>query len=354
MDASELYLQLPSDLSGAMSKNRFRNELLWGMEKLFEVYPKVDDFAIVFDYVCDIEVHVNNSFEFYQIKKHTSKDNYTIDALCKLPKSGHSIFGKLYWIRETAKSKDDSIKIKIAFVSNVPLHGKNKNRYKQFGETRLSMLSDACKESFQKYLSNEFSSERIDLEDAYYIRTPVNIINPESECIGICSKFFRERYKHETPKTLTLYNTIKELIEEKANYELPPNSYANLVETKGITKKEIDDLLDKFRLNTDNAMQQTLRHLNEPKLNYGEAYRNQVILSDLIAQYIKSRELKYIETKIHMYIQDNIEALDKSLDDLAEILVSKLNSIWPTDYSHKEKHIFTIFSLMKLLESGHA
>ena len=43
------YLKLPYDLSGSMSKNRFRNEMLWGLEKMFELYKTNQDFFMGFD-----------------------------------------------------------------------------------------------------------------------------------------------------------------------------------------------------------------------------------------------------------------------------------------------------------------
>lgn len=52
-----IYGQLPYDLSGSMSKNRFRNEMLWGLSKIFDLFKEGKDFCVVFDYVCDIEVH---------------------------------------------------------------------------------------------------------------------------------------------------------------------------------------------------------------------------------------------------------------------------------------------------------
>ena len=58
---------LPHDLSGSMSKNRFRVELLWGIDKMLDMCD-TSDFTMVFDYTCDIEIHFTDKFEFYQIK----------------------------------------------------------------------------------------------------------------------------------------------------------------------------------------------------------------------------------------------------------------------------------------------
>lgn len=37
---SYYYMNLPFDLSGSRSKNRFRNEILWGLKKILELYKQ--------------------------------------------------------------------------------------------------------------------------------------------------------------------------------------------------------------------------------------------------------------------------------------------------------------------------
>lgn len=50
MNNREYYLSLPHDMSGSMSKDRFRMELLWGISKMLDVYD-TSDFTMVFDCV---------------------------------------------------------------------------------------------------------------------------------------------------------------------------------------------------------------------------------------------------------------------------------------------------------------
>ena len=85
VNLGETYMSLPNDLSGSASKNRFRLELLWGISKMFEIYDE-DDFTIVFDNVCDIEVHFKSELEFYQIKTHKVQKPYTLQRFQNLIK----------------------------------------------------------------------------------------------------------------------------------------------------------------------------------------------------------------------------------------------------------------------------
>lgn len=63
------YMGTAPDLSGSISKNRFRNELFWGIDRLLTCLDSgIDSFAVVFDYRCDIELHLDDRYEFYQVK----------------------------------------------------------------------------------------------------------------------------------------------------------------------------------------------------------------------------------------------------------------------------------------------
>ncbi|MDE6757762.1 MAG: DUF4297 domain-containing protein [Clostridia bacterium] len=77
------YENLPIDLSGSRSKNRHKNEMLWGLTQIFDLYKSGKDFAIIFDNKCDIEIVSDNLISFYQVK--TGDKNYTIDKLIKIP-----------------------------------------------------------------------------------------------------------------------------------------------------------------------------------------------------------------------------------------------------------------------------
>lgn len=48
MDREAYYMSLPKDLSGSISKNRFRLELLWGISKIIDVHKEDSDYTVVF------------------------------------------------------------------------------------------------------------------------------------------------------------------------------------------------------------------------------------------------------------------------------------------------------------------
>lgn len=121
----EAYKQLPYDLSDARSKNRFRNEMLWGLERMYDLYKTGKVFCMVFDYACDIEVHLDEGFEFDQLKTSNGGSPYTVKHIIKLDKTNNSILGKIYLLKHKLENCD-GVGCKIAIVVNVPLKADKK------------------------------------------------------------------------------------------------------------------------------------------------------------------------------------------------------------------------------------
>lgn len=91
-----------------------------GFEKTLDLYKTSKDFTVVFDYKCDIEIHLEDNFEFYQLKPvmiilHIRWQNLSKD------KAGNSILGKLYTLKY-AEDNDEVDKVVVAVVSNAPIN----------------------------------------------------------------------------------------------------------------------------------------------------------------------------------------------------------------------------------------
>lgn len=178
MNQAEYYMRLPFDLSGSRSKNRFRLELLWGVSKMLELMESSDDFTIVFDYVCDIEIHLDSGFEFYQIKTHKeSQSKYTPKSLVKIKEGEEgSILGKLFVF-----SNNKEVATKIVLVCNAPL----KVLTNELGETCLDGLTEKNQMILVDAIKKELNVDEVDLSNSYYLYTPMNLIQPENEVKAI-------------------------------------------------------------------------------------------------------------------------------------------------------------------------
>ena len=107
---ADTYSRIPHDLSGSMSKNRFRQELFWGISKMFDLFDR-ENFCFVFTtsamskYILAIPL---NSIKFYQIRTHKVQSPYKFTALKKID-GKQSIIAKLYLLKD-ASSPDIPIK----------------------------------------------------------------------------------------------------------------------------------------------------------------------------------------------------------------------------------------------------
>lgn len=229
LESTEYYMNLPFDVSGSLSKNRFRLELLWGIDKMFELYD-YGDFTVVFDYVCDIEVHLKNKYEFYQIKTHRGSRIYTVNDIIK-QKNGKSILGKLYIL----KHPKDFQSIKLAIVSNSYLKDGNKV-ISDLEEVDLTSISQVSINKIKAALKTECKIDDIDISDMYYIFTSMNLNEPTNDIIGKIVTSFVKIKGCEPKKPNALYRLIYDVVLEKACCELTQNNYSQVIDNKGLTR----------------------------------------------------------------------------------------------------------------------
>lgn len=210
----DVYTKIPYDLSGSISKNRFRQELCWGISKMFDLFDK-EDFCVVFDYKCDIEIHFNDSIEFYQIKTHKIQSPYKFSNL-KRHKDGPSIIAKLFVLKDTSSP---DVPIRCAIVSNAFL---------QIGKVAISdkesfsfeELDEKSQSAVKAALTEELVRENVDLSNLYYIYTPMNLFAPQNDIIGKITGSFERIKGCEPVKPNALYRLIVDTVTEKACYEL--------------------------------------------------------------------------------------------------------------------------------------
>ena len=343
MNRPNYYFNLPHDLSGSRSKNRFRSELLWGICKMLDLMEDDKDFAIVFDYVCDIEVHFENGFEFYQIK--TQKNGtpaFTYKSLTKKASKNTegSILGKLYLL-----NKSNEKEIKLALVSNAPYNCDGKRIDDEI--ICFDTLPDTEKDKLQKALCKELCLETIDLSGIYYLHTELNLRDPELEVQGKIVISF-ERIKHCEPQNpRALYRLIFDTVSEKACYEFPVSDYESLLQKKGITREEFDRMLDCHSINEKTGIKQTQEYIDSlDNINTKRKYKQSLV--KLLHTMPTNKILREIEKKIGLFLldQDEIGPIESAL----ELLIKQFHGSFPIEYSNADKTVFYIIIVFRFEE----
>lgn len=330
-------MSLPYDLAGASSKNRFRLEMFWGICKMFDLYDE-PEFSIIFDYKCDIEIHLRDSFEFFQLKTHKVQSPYTFTTLSKRDKdTGKSILGKLYVLRNTTSVASSTIK--IAIVSNAYFK-LGKKIYSDIEELKFSDLDGSCQKEIISALETEFNQTNIDISNFYYIYTSMNLLEPQNDIKGKITGCFEKIKNCEPAKPNALCRLICETVEEKACYELSISNYDELIQKKGITKAQLDEMLNKYVTKIDIGVEKTKLYIDT---KYDDVKKRKLLKASLIkiveASFL-SLELQEKESTIAGYLIDNFDSLPDKMEDIIDVLIQLFESTFSIEYSKSEIYVF--------------
>jgi hypothetical protein len=346
LNVRNVYNSIPHDLSGAASKNRFRLEMLWGISKMFDLYDK-PDFCVVFDYKCDVEIHFNDSLEFYQIKTHKVQSPYTFTVISKPDKNtGKSIIGRLYLLKNIS---DEHVSMKVALVSNA-FFQIDKKIYSDVEILKFSDLDAPTQKKICDALKAELQQDEVDISNIHYIYTSMNLLNPENDIKGKITGCFEKIKNCEPVKPNALYRLIRDTVDAKACYELKSDDYDELIANKGITKAQLDMMLDQYVDNTDNGVKQTQEYI-ELKYSTKERKKLKTALVHILEASVKSNELRSKEKEISSYIDNNIDNLPDDFEDIIDVLLQNFGNSFSVEYTREQIYVFLIL-ILKRWEDG--
>lgn len=337
--SEEYYLDLPYDLAGSRSKNRFRAELLWGVGKMIDLMEEPRDFTMVFDYVCDIEIHYDDGFEFYQIKTHKGnsqpKTFKTKDLVRKHKEK--SIIGKLYVLN------DDGMKIKMAVVCNLP--------HENFGDTETGCFSDlpeAGKDQVIAALRKELNVEEVDLSRIFYVHTEMNLVNPENEIRGKLVFSFEKIKGCEPNNPNALYRLVMDTVKERACYEFSADDYSEILRLKGISRKEFDEILNLHAANARTGIAQAKQYIDS-LTNVKKKREYNTALPKVLGYISTSKVFKEFEKTLAAYLYSSDEYDDTS--SALNLLLRKFECVFPTTCRGAERDILCLI-VIKRFEEG--
>ena len=331
-------MSMPYDLAGASSKNRFRLEMIWGICKVFDLFDQ-SDFCVVFDYKCDIEIHFENSLEFYQLKTHKVQKPYSFSKIAtRDKKTNKSVLGKLFILKHSAH--DSKTNIKLAIVSN-SFFQLGKKIYSDVEELKFSDLDPHTKKTIEDSLKIEFNESEVDISSLHYIYTSMNLLNPEDDLKGKIVGSFEKIKKCEPKKPNALYRLIRETVEEKACYELKSDTYENVINKKGITKCQLNNMLDRYVDIVDVGVEKTKNYIETIK-NIKMRRKINLALIGILESLQISKELQQKEVEISDYLLQNLDLLPNSIEDITDELLSTFQEVFPMEYNEDDLLAFIL------------
>lgn len=349
---ADYYMNLPFDLSGSRSKNRFRNEILWGLKRMLELYKENDDFTVVFDYVCDIEVHKEDGMEFYQVKTQNNDGAYTVDKLINKNKKGDSVFGKLYKLKFNIKGEERD-EIKVSLVSNVAFNDGKRTR-NNIEIVDFNKVDTAAQSKIKKNVKEELNLEEdIKLKNASFIKTGMDLIDPHTTLVGETAIFFQETFRCEPIKINSLYRLLSSEVTNKASFELKLPTYDEVLEKKGVSRTFLKDVLSNYAEYTDTSAEKVKDFISK---KYESDFRMRLKLNRALTQVLanlhEGRQLQKMEKEIVGYIKENLESLPESDMEIIEVASKVVQGQKPIEISNEEVQVLVLL-VLKRFEEGY-
>lgn len=343
------YLELPYDLAGSRSKNRFRVELLWGISKMLDLMGGKQDFVAIFDYVCDVEFVFENGFEFYQIKsKSDVESHFTCTSLSRKesPNSNNSILGKLYLLRSASSQT-----VKLAIVSNVAL--KVGKKIIADDEYELLSLSEPDQQKIIDVLKDELKVQTVDLSQVYYIHVHINLKDPEYEVKGKLITCFNKIMGVEPRNPNALYNLVRASVRDRACFEFrkeEQKQVADIVKNKGITRREFEELLKEHAQDERTGIGLLKDFIAHTKGILRQRSYN-IALTKILKLRMTSKELMRLEQELvaALFDCDGSDEIPKLVEELRE----RYDREFSTEYSEEEKIIFIALVVCRFAEGGY-
>lgn len=331
MSYEDAYMSLYNDLSGSISKNRFRVELLWGVSKMFDIFETNENFTVIFDNVCDIELHLSKGKEFYQIKSNKKAGTKTVNYYLDTKNTSNSIFGKLIILNNEKYNTK-----KVALVSNAYL--KNSNRvYSEYEEIDINTIDEKCKNIIIKSLNEELGFE-VKIDNFYYIHTSMNLEAPDNDLLGKIVLSFEQIMGCEPQKPNSLYRFIVEKAQKKACYEFDSKTYDELVKNKGFTKNELYKILSNYKEHIDSSFEKTNQRIEQiASIKIRRELKK--ALPKLLEDLDQYRIFNIQEEKISAFLEQE-RVIPDDYFDLVDFLFEKFSSDFPIEISNEEIRVF--------------
>lgn len=343
------YFSLPKDLAGSIAKNRFRLELLWGIKRILDMYDETTDFVAIFDYVCDVEIHFSQESIYYQIKTKNDGSPFTLQRICTMPKGKRgnqlpSIMGKLMLIKSRA---DESSVTKVAIVANTVFTGKN-GKTTGIDECSFDQMDSETITTIKSLLKKELGENiDVDLSSVYYIRTHMDIVNPDEALIGSLVKWFPKHFGRDVVQANALYNCIKDAVEEKACYEFIATSEENLIERKGITKKQFDAIIEEHNKYSSTGIERAKAWVNNNIHSYNQRISLMQSLAEVLTNLVKDKRLAAKMDEISVFIDTGEYNADLEVAELLALIKGTKCIDFPSTYSKNAPDALILLILMK-------
>ncbi len=179
----------------------------------------------------------------------------------------------------------------------------------------------------------------------------MDFINPKDAILGKLTRAFLEIKGEEPRKPNALFNSISDLVEEKATYELDLKDYKSVIQHKGVTRNDFDKILEAHREESITGIEEAKKYISSLNCSAEEKRKLNKALTDYLRLAIKpSEKLRSIRSEVFEYIKthaSNFFDVETALNNLADLF----DNGFDVEFDSYMKKI-TYIILYKIYEQG--
>jgi hypothetical protein len=277
----------PREVSGSSSSNRSDYQQTWAFCLLLKLHRSGNDYLVLFDYHDDVVVLDSSSsptaMDFYQVK--TKKTgNWTATLLLKRERGANdqplnSIAGKMYAnkIAFPAAAKT------LNFISNAQFSIKHKDSPNSQTVVAGFELAELCRKAlaeFSKTVQEEHNLQYSPLCDIItkFSTDPLSLEAHVTHATGELANYLNGIKPEGKFAAAPGQRAIATAIARKTNHEGTPSTKEELLEAKGITRTEFEEMLSAIASHEEvrerwQDIRQTLTAEQQP---FGDIHRCQI------------------------------------------------------------------------------
>lgn len=231
------------------------------------------------------------------------------------------------------------------------MKGRDNKVYSSVEELELVKLD----EKSRVYISDNIKKELklhtdIALNDTYYIYTSMDLFNPQNSLIGQTVNFFVELTGKEPIKVTALYRLLTDTITLKSNYELECKDYQEVIEKKGITRAEFDNMIQKHIDISDVAVERAKAMIDDTYSLFSDQVKIKNALTQIVQDLTLNKCLQKVQGQIAQYISEHLEEFDKTIAENISFMVKQFSDSFGIEYSIYDKQALCILILAKFQE----
>jgi hypothetical protein len=213
-------------------------------------------------------------------------------------------------------------------------------------------IDDEAKAAITEALEKEIPGESIDLSSIFYIRSYMDLANPEESVRGKIVKWFPSHKGCEVKYPDALYKSLSDLVRDKASFEWKSGSIAELEDRKGISKTKFGQIIELHTQKSADGVELSKKWISDNVIGFKECVVALGNLSSMLQFLVTDNRLPPFVAAIEGLARSNETPANLNIEKLISYIQQKIQSNFPKDYTPDQLCMLILVTLKRLEEEA--